>query len=108
MTISTTVFLEKGEKVQIGRIYPQMNCLTLNIGDQLELSIHAVDAQNMLDLLKGNEVCDGFNILTNGPSQGTTSTKQDGIDYLEEMISDRDLLNRVRAEKDAEDVAEAV
>ena len=106
MTISTTVFLEKGEKVQIGRIYPQMNCLTLNIGDQLELSIHAVDAQNMLDLLKGNEVCDGFNILTNGPSQGTTSTKQDGIDYLEEFIAEVEMLER--AKKDAEDVAEAV
>ena len=106
MTISTTVFLEKGEKVQIGRIYPQMNCLTLNIGDQLELSIHAVDAQNMLDLLKGNEVCDGFNILTNGPSQGTTSTKQDGIDYLEEFIAEAEMLER--AKRDAEDVAEAV
>jgi len=106
MTISTTVFLEKGEKVQIGRIYPQMNCLTLNIGDQLELSIHAVDAQNMLDLLKGNEVCDGFNILTNGPSQGNTSTKQDGIDYLEEFIAEVEMLER--AKRDAEDVAEAV
>lgn len=108
MTIDTTVFLEKGNKVQIGWIYPGNDCLNIRFGEHLNVSVHAIGLEDMLDLLKGIEVAEGFSILGEGPSPFKLVTRQDGIDLLEEMISDRDLLNRVRAEKDAEDVAEAV
>lgn len=90
--------LYRGETLQIASVYPELGNLTIKAGD-LTLSFHHVDLDVMLDLVKGLTVTDYVSILSNnGSTHGRDHTKQDIIDFIENLMADREMEAKVKAE----------
>lgn len=92
-----TAWLPAGEKVLIHHVSPEANCLQINIG-VTEISIHAVPLPHMLELVKGLEVHSYFHVSHNGKLPSGQRTKQDAIDFIEDLIVEQELQARVKAQ----------
>ena len=87
----TTIYLKPGGQLEIAFIYPTSECISLYAGED-RISVHCVSRKHMLELVQGIPVARDFAILGSDNHKGS-QTKQDAIDYIEDLIADREEAN---------------
>lgn len=98
MSMNLTIDLRPDDRFEISMVYPELGRITFKAGDA-RFSFSNVSLEHMLELVTGNRLATYASLLSADHStHGKSHTKQDIIDFIENLIADRELEAKVRAE----------
>lgn len=93
-----TQSMHGGATIQIRIVYPELGTMDLDINGG-EVGLRAVDLGVMLNLVKGLDVHPNVSLLSqDGSTHGHNHTKQDIIDFIENLMVDREMEAKVKAQ----------
>jgi hypothetical protein len=97
MSMRLDIGLRPDERFEISVVYPELNSITFRAGGN-RFSLSGVPLEHMLELVKGNRVTNYVSLLSSdNVTHGKSHTKQDIIDFIEELLAERELMAKVKA-----------